>query len=141
MDHRDYMTKGENRDKKLTISASGKDHIYWLLSRQPLPKSRWHGVDIERFRELRRLKGGTKRAAAFFEENIGRPFHRSIVQALLFDQDDYMKRLRRNGGARELLGSNGILLLSGTCDSKKAVEYGFKLARDEMLAVYDNSRP
>lgn len=35
---KDYLTKGENRDKKLTISKKGKNRIVWFIQDEPLPK-------------------------------------------------------------------------------------------------------
>jgi len=66
---------------------------------------------MQRFRELRRIDGGSKRAALFFEENIGRKVSRRVIEALLFDQRDPMKRLRENGGAQDLLTPKGIRLV------------------------------
>ena len=130
-----YLTK-PNRDKKRGVSKEGRKNILWLVFKQPLPASRWEGLDMMRFRELRKQRGGTRRAAAFFRENLNRKIHRSVVQALLFDQDDYMKRLRENGGARDLLGPDGILLLSGTYDAAKIAEMMLPaIAQDEFIAV------
>lgn len=129
-----YLTK-PNRDKKRSVSAAGRNNIMWLLDRGGFPRSRWDGLDMARFRDLRKVRGGTNRAAIFFEENLGRTIHRSIVQALLFDQHDYMKRLRGNGGARDLLGPKGITLLSGAYDAAAAKEAGIVLAADEFVSV------
>jgi hypothetical protein len=94
---------------------------------------------MEAFRALRKIKGGAERAARFFEGNVNRPTHRSVIQALLYDQDDYMKRLRGNGGARDKL--KGLVLLSGTRreDVKLAREQGIELASDEMMACLPGS--
>jgi hypothetical protein len=129
-----YLTR-PNRDSKRAVSANGKGNILWLVPDAPFPPSRWTGIAMARFRELRRVRGGTRRAALFFAENLRMPIHRSIVQALLFDQDDYMKRLRGNGGARDLLLGQGIVILSGVYDLPKAQALGLRLASDEMMAV------
>ena len=93
-----YLNK-PNRDRKRSISELGRRNIMWLVEDQAYPPSRWDGLDMQRFRELREIKGGTKRASQFFRENVGRIVHRSIVQTLLHDQLDFMKRIRNNGGA------------------------------------------
>ena len=111
----------------------GRRNILWLVEGALYPKSSWDGIDMARFRDLRRIRGGTKRAAAFFRENLGRPVHRLLIQALLHDQRDYMKRVRGNGGARDLLKTEGILLLSGTYDAKRARTGGFEITK-EVLA-------
>lgn len=125
----------ENRDKKRSINEEGKRNILWLVRDEPYPASRWEGLDMARFRELRTVRGGKKRAAQFFRENVGRIVHRSIVQALLYDQRDYLKRVRGNGGARDDLKKEGIVILSGVYDAKEAKRLGITLRRDEFVAV------
>ena len=99
------------------------------------PPSRWDGIDMRRFRDLRAVKGGRKRAAHFFRENVGRIIHRSILEALLHDQRDYMKRIRLNGGSRDDLTKEGIEVLSGTFDIKKAALAGYTIEKDDWLAI------
>ena len=132
---RDGYLGMQNRDGKRSITEAGRRNIMWLVEDQPYPASRWAGMDMLRFRELRNVKGGTKRAGQFFRENIGRVVHRSILQALLHDQRDYMKRVRGNGGARDDLRDEGIELLSGAYDRKRATSAGIELERDEFLAI------
>lgn len=84
----EYMRTAANRDAKLGLKAASWSHIWWLVESAHLPDSRWAGIDMARFRELRSIKGGSRRAAQFFRENLGRRVHRSIVQSLLFDQLD-----------------------------------------------------
>lgn len=119
---RDYLVRGDgNRDKKLNITAEGTRQVLWLVRKEPWPADRWRGLDMARFRQLRGVRGGALRAATFFSENLERPTHRSVLHALLFDQNDYMKRLRTNGGARDRLKSAGIDLIWGrrAADLKK----------------------
>jgi Restriction endonuclease NaeI len=125
----------ENRDRKRSITEVGRRNIMWLVEDVPYPPSRWAGIDMKRFRELRSIRGGKKRAAQFFRENLGRVVHRSIIEALLHDQRDYMKRVRGNGGARDDLKKEGIELLSGAYDRKKAKVARIELERDEFLAL------
>lgn len=135
----EYLTS-PNRDQKRAVGRVGFEHILWIVDGESFPVSRWDGLDMERFRELRRIRGGTLRAATFFRENLGRPMHREIVRALLFDQDDYMKRLRGNGGARDLLGREGIALLSGAYDAERIRTLGLPaIGRDEVVAVAESS--
>ena len=130
-----YLTR-PNRDKKRGVSKEGRSKILWLVQRATLPPSRWDGIDMLEFRNLRSIRGGTRRAAAFFREYLNRKTHRSVIQSLLFDQDDYMKRLRGNGGARDILAPEGIALLSGAYDSSKILQLGLTpLASDEFIAV------
>ena len=59
--------------------------------------------------------GGTARLAALFEAVQKKPISRVIVQAIA-QQDDCMKRVRRNGGGRDVLAPKGIAILWGTGD-------------------------
>ncbi len=125
-----------NRDQKRAVTSAGFEHILWIVNGRRFPVSRWEGIDMARFRELRKVQGGAKRAAMFFRENLGRPTHRLIVQALLFDQDDYMKRLRGNGGARDILKTEGIALLSGAYDTQQITSIALPpVARDEVISA------
>lgn len=124
-----------NRDDKRGVLSSAYQHILWLAEGLDWPPNRWHGLDMRRFRELRDVPGGAARAAMFFEENLGRVTHRSIAVALLFDQQDPLKRLRGNHGARDILAPKGIALLSGTRDRSVAAQLGFLIAGDEFVAV------
>ena len=91
---------------------------------------------MDRFRELRSMDPGAVRAATFFQENLNKRVHRSVIQSLLWDQADYMKRLRENGGARDILRPLGIVLLGGRFDSDEASQLGLApIGKDEMMAV------
>lgn len=125
-----------NRDLKRSVSVAGKQNIMWLIDGIAFPKSAWAGLDMHRFRELRMVKGGAKRATLFFEENLERVVNRRVIQSLLHDQKDYMKRLRVNGGARSLLARKHILLLSGLYDQDVIVQRGFSgVHKDDMIAL------
>jgi hypothetical protein len=111
----EYLHQGKgNRDTKKGVSAAGRKNIIWLIENAPFQAGRFNGLNMDRFRELRKIRGGSKRAAQFWRENLRRVLHRDVMQALLFDQDDYMKRLRSNKGAPDLLRHENIAILIGT---------------------------
>lgn len=115
---RDEYLGAANRDRKRSVSATGRRYVRWLLEAADFGDSEWRGLDMARFRELRSLHPGVVRAATFFEENLGRLVSRRVVQALLHDQKDPMKRLRGNGGAKDILEPQGIELTihsDGSC--------------------------
>jgi Restriction endonuclease NaeI len=130
----EYLTKG-NRDQKGSISAAGKANILWLIREVSWPRDRWAGIDMKRFRELRKVKGGSKRMAQFLRENLGRPIHRTVVQALLHDQKDFMKRVRGNGGARDILKKEGVTVVSGTFGKERESSRLLQLQPDEFISV------
>jgi hypothetical protein len=121
---REEYLNAKNRDGKRSVSVAAFSHIGWLLENEPLPESRFAGIDMGRFKDLRSLRGGTRRVAAFFRENLGRVIDRRVLQALLHDQDDYMKRLRGNGGARDILDQEMVALLSGAYHSSAFHHFG-----------------
>jgi len=137
---RDEYLGAPNRDGKRRVRADAFRHIRWLVHAQPWPADRWAGLDMRRFRDLRKVKIGSERAALFFAENLGRATHRSVVQALLYDQHDYMKRLRSNGGAKDLLRDQGIALLSGNFNNPVLERLGLpRIGNDEHIAIRPSS--
>lgn len=79
-------------------------------------------------------KGGTNRIAALFEKIQGKPISRQQVSALA-QQYDYMKRIRRNGGARDILAQKGIALLWGQRDRTLIDQHGLgPVTADEFVS-------
>jgi hypothetical protein len=132
---RDAFLSAPNRDQKRGVNKQGRDSILWLVREAPLPVSCWESIDMAAFRELRFRKGGTSRATAFFGTHLGKVIHRTVIEALLHDQKDPMKRLRKSGGARDQLERKGVLLLSGVYDHQQARALGYDLPSDAFLAI------
>jgi hypothetical protein len=139
----EYLHGGKgNRDTKKGVSAAGFANILWIVNGAPFRQSRFIGLDMNRFRQLRKTLRGNKRVAQFCRENLWRVVHRDVIHALLFDQDDYMKRLRVNGGAPDTLRKEKIAILIGTYETDRAAakELGLPdLKRDEIVAVKPRS--
>jgi hypothetical protein len=135
----EYLHKGKgNRDTKKGVSAAGFKNILWLVKEEPFRQSRFIALNMDRFRELRKMSGGMERAAQFWRENFGTVLHRDVMHALLFDQYDYMKRLRTNGGATDLLKFEKSAILIGTYTNERviAAQFGIPdLKRDEVVGV------
>ncbi len=112
---RDYLRSSRNQDSKGQIAAANYVNIWWILKEHPYPENFWERLSVEDRLEVLNAGGGTNRLAALFEKIQGRPISRIQVQALA-QQHDYMKRIRRNGGARDILAPKGIALLWGTRD-------------------------
>src|SRR5262249_30190366 len=130
---RDSYLTAPNRDAKRSVAKAAFRNIMWLIDGAPYPKSRWASLDMDRFREIKKISGGTKRAVAFFSENLRVPIHRDVIHSLLL-QHDYMKRLRQNGGARDMLRTRGIALLSGIYDAALISQLGLpETGREEMI--------
>jgi hypothetical protein len=125
----------DNRDKKRSVSAKAFSNIWWILRDKDLPESRFKGIDMARFRELRSMKYGNRRLAQFLRENLNRVFHRNVLLGLLHDQLDPMKRLRGNGGVRDVLAKEGIAVFSGAYDIEMIKKFAAPhCSRDEFVA-------
>jgi hypothetical protein len=107
-----YLSASSNKDRKRSVSAAGFTHIRWLVGGHPYPANFWRGVPDAKRRAIFSARGGNARVIKLFEELPGVPINRSMVEGIA-QQKDYMKRLRKNGGARDELMRRGILLLSG----------------------------
>jgi restriction endonuclease NaeI len=109
-----------NRDLKRRLSASGRASVTWVFRGQPLPENallRIAPADVERIFTC--SKYGTKRVDMLFRLAQQRIISRTVV-ATVAQQEDYMKRIRGNGGSRSSLRPEGIVIL-GQYDSHRRV--------------------
>jgi len=135
----DHLTAGLNQDKKSSVSVEGHRNIHWLLENEQYPKSFWSLIGEDATQQIMRGGSGTERVARLFQCVQRRPIHRDIVQAVA-QQKDYMKRLRKNGGARDTLAIEGVAILSGTYDGELIRLLGIPpISRDELISVTANS--
>lgn len=133
--HLDYLSAGSNKDSKRSISKTGFDNILWILRDQPYPPNFWERLDPAAVKRIMNLHAGTERIVQLFREVQRKPVHRDIIQAVA-QQKDYMKRLRKNGGARDALAREKIAVLSGTYDNAILTKLGLgKIAPDELMGV------
>lgn len=99
-----------NRDKKRNITAAARESaVRWLFVNKTLPENvllRLPEVDIA---AIFSHKYGTKRTDELFRRAQGRLVSRNAVATVAM-QEDYMKRVRGNGGSRSALRSEGIVI-------------------------------
>ena len=129
------LNAGSNRDGKRTVSSQGLASVYWLLKDEPYPQNFWERLNPTTRMEIMAPGGGKERLAILFRHMQRTPVSRLLVQAVA-QQDDYMKRIRRNGGARDILAPVGIAILWGQKD--KALIEALKLPTcgpDEFISV------
>lgn len=110
-----YLRPGVNRDGKKGISSAGQQNIHWLLCDAQYPQNIWNNFSLEVRSQIMKPRSGTKRVDSLFRYVQEKPISRSHVLAVA-PQKDAMKRLRKNGGARDSLAKDGIALLSGNYD-------------------------
>lgn len=129
-----YLRPKPNRDGKKGISIVGQQRIEWLLRDAQYPQNIWNNFSKEVRAKIMQPRSGTKRVDALFRYVQEKPISRSHVLAVA-PQKDAMKRLRKNGGARDSLAGDGIALLSGNYD--KDLITALKLApckKDEFIS-------
>jgi hypothetical protein len=81
----------------------------------------------------------SERLADLFEKNLEVPISRDEIREVA-QQLDYMKRIRRNGGARDILDSRGIALLWGKGDAVVIASLGIgPVGPDEFIAYKPKS--
>jgi hypothetical protein len=102
----------ENRDKKTGLNAHGRSQITWLFkdaSMQPNALLQLPSVAVT---EIMSRRSGQARLNELFRQATNRRLSRNII-ATVAQQDDYMKRVRENGGSRSALRPEGFLILGG----------------------------
>ncbi|MDN3354623.1 NaeI family type II restriction endonuclease [Actinomadura sp. DC4] len=99
-----------NRDRKRQLSKSGRSQVTWVFKDRPLPENALLRIPPETVKEIFGHTHGTKRVDALFRLAQGRRISRTVV-ATVARQDDYMKRVRGNGGSRSSLRPDGIVIL------------------------------
>ena len=131
---KEVLTSGRNQDGKSSISKAGKGLIRWILQNEPYPENFWQNLSPDLRHAITSKSSGTARVTALFRNVQGKPISRSLVLAVA-QQKDAMKRLRKNGGARDPLVRDGIALLSGNYDSQliKALNLP-KCGKDEFIS-------
>jgi len=128
-----YLSAGNNRDAKKTITAENRRHIWWLVSDFQYTRNFWSLVSDNDRREIMRLKGGTARLAMLFERYQRIAISRVQIAAVA-QQDDFMKRIRRNGGARDTLAPKGIAILYSETDRSLMQKLGLRFGYREFMS-------
>lgn len=118
-------TRG-NRDLKRRLSAAGKATVTWLFLDHDLPENALLRIppgDVRRIFTCSRH--GTKRVDMLFRLAQRRIISRTVV-ATVAQQEDYMKRIRGNGGSRSSLRPEGIVIL-GHYESHRRVAQALRV--------------
>jgi hypothetical protein len=108
-----------NRDLKRRLTAAGRKEVAWIFRDQTLLENallRIPSADVNRIFEPGH---GTKRVDMLFRLAQRRLISRVVV-ATVAQQEDYMKRIRGNGGSRSSLRPEGIVII-GQYDSHRRV--------------------
>ena len=128
-----YLRGSENRDSKTSFSAAGTANIWWLVSDFAYTPNFWDLIDVDLRQRIMASGKAKKRLATLFENCLGVPVSRVQVAAVAA-QDDYMKRLRKNGGARDILAPKGIAILYSEKDRELMRALGLSFGYREFMS-------
>ena len=108
---KERLRESVNQDKKSQLNDAGKAAIRWLYEDEGLPPNVYLQLAPEKVKDiLDPGKSGQKRVVRLFTHAVGMKVGRGAV-ATAAQQDDFLKRVRYNGGARDLLRPDGIVYL------------------------------
>jgi Restriction endonuclease NaeI len=116
-----------NRDLKRRLSAAGRARVTWIFRGYELPENallRIPADDVQRIFTCSRY--GTKRVDMLFRLAQQRLISRTVV-ATVAQQEDYMKRVRGNGGSRSSLRPEGIVII-GQYESHRRIAQALGIA-------------
>ncbi|MFF7371879.1 NaeI family type II restriction endonuclease [Streptomyces tricolor] len=104
------LNNGGNRDAKKTLNAAGRQAVKWLFDRAPLQENMLLRLSEPDIDAIFSQKSGQRRVDELFLRAQGRRVSRTVVATVAM-QEDYMKRVRYNGGSRSQLQPRGIVIL------------------------------
>lgn len=133
----DYLTLGQNKDSKKSVSALGFGNILWLLLDHPYPPNFWRTVPPDVVERIFAGQSGNQRMANLFREVQGEPITRDVVEAVA-QQQDFMRRIRSDNGrgTRDHLAREDILLLSGHYDAPLIAALGLPACSGSEFVSY-----
>lgn len=129
----EYLRPGQNRDKKTGFAAGGRNSIWWLVRDMHYTPNFWTLVSEALRQQIMLPRGGTERLTVLFENCLETPVSRVLI-ASIAAQDDFMKRIRRNGGARDNLAPKGIAVLYSENDRALMHQLGLSFGSREFLS-------
>lgn len=115
-----FLREGLNRDRKSGLNVEGREAIRWLFRPGTLPPNVLLQIDPETRDAILSPTSGQARVNELFRRVQRMRIGRNTV-ATVAQQDDYMKRVRANGGARSALAAEGIVICGGDYDAQRRV--------------------
>jgi hypothetical protein len=104
-----YLSVAGNRDGKRALNEAGRAAVHWLQARAPLAENVLIRLPEADVAAVFALPSGQQRVNELFRRAQGMRVSRTVVATVAM-QDDYMKRVRDGGGARDRLRGEGIVI-------------------------------
>jgi hypothetical protein len=98
-----------NRDAKRALNDEGRTSVLWLHPRAPLAENALLRLNERAVVSVFAPASGQQRVNELFRHALGMRISRTVVATVAM-QDDYMKRVRDGGGARDQLRAEGIVI-------------------------------
>lgn len=112
---------GGNRDKKTSLSAEGLRNIRWLVSDRAYEPNFWQGIPQDIIDHVFDPSiGGTRRIMRLFHSLPRHIIPRKVVEDVA-QQLDFTRRIRANGGARDLSDGKIVILSDLANDAIEAL--------------------
>ena len=105
----DHLRPGGNRDAKRALNEVGRAAVCWLHARAPLQENALIRLPEREVAAVFAPASGQQRVNELFRRAQRMRVSRTVV-ATVARQDDYMKRVRDGGGARDQLRAEGIVI-------------------------------
>jgi Restriction endonuclease NaeI len=105
----DHLRPAGNRDAKRALNESGRTAVCWLHARAPLQENALIRLPEREVTAVFAPASGQQRVNELFRRAQRMRVSRTVVATVAM-QDDYMKRVRDGGGARDQLRAEGIVI-------------------------------
>ncbi len=105
----DHLRPAGNRDAKRALNETGRAAVRWLHARAPLQENALIRLPEREVAAVFAPASGQQRVNELFRRAQRMRVSRTVV-ATVARQDDYMKRVRDGGGARDQLRAEGIVI-------------------------------
>ena len=105
----ELLSPGGNRDSKRALNDEGRGAVRWLHARAPLAENALLRLSERAVVSVFAPASGQQRVNELFRHALGMRVSRTVVATVAM-QDDYMKRVRDGGGARDQLRGEGIVI-------------------------------
>ncbi len=103
------LSSAGNRDGKRALNERGRSAVRWLHARAPLQENALIRLPERDVAAIFALPSGQQRVNELFRRAQRMRVSRTVVATVAM-QDDYMKRVRDGGGARDQLRAEGIVI-------------------------------
>ncbi|MCI1019657.1 restriction endonuclease [Microbacterium sp. C5A9] len=108
----DHCRTTTNRDAKVQLNKMGREAVRWLQRPGDLPPNVLLECGPDTLKAIFAPSSGQQRVNQLLRLVTNRRIGRNVI-ATVAQQDDFMKRVRENGGARTTLRHEGYVILGG----------------------------